>query len=879
MIRAREGSIWHLGFLWLCALALLAGCGEGDGQTRVIVEMVGIPPDAQRLEIEARRCEKEEGGALRCAQVADEKAHSITSQLPSRVALVLKKGPADGVEITVRAYGADRCLLDEGSNRALLVLGQDVTVQVLLARQGRSGCLMQLWVEADDEKDGVSAVEVSGAGDPRRCIEGMCEWYVPLDAELAVRPLPVRDAYFAGFQHEQGEWQRRVLRLRAGATDLRIRARFLAPRQCTADGFCWELPWPQGDALYQMYAAAPDRIFVITDGGRVLQYDGRSWRTAAAAQVPGVRLRALWGQGQEIWAGGGTFDQNEKRWAGVILRSADAGATWATLSEPKKWGLIHAIWGNGRGEVWVAGGIPTSRDGVSGEYGFVMRWDGKAWGEPEILVGGALYALWGEGDEVLAGGKAGLVWDRPSDGVLWRRGPGEGRFGKVSVTLPGEVRALWGSGGETWLAGNRGLLWRRVGQEAWRQVAAPDELKRSIYAVGGSGPRDVWLVGERGLTARWDGARLAGEAVQISIAEANLRGVAVPRPGEAWAVGDQGTLLQREAGGWVRRDSRASLPLLNSVWGSAQDDAWAVGDGGQLLHYDGAGWALDADSFKVPEHLYGVFGTGSDDIWAVGGGQGGVILHRDARGIWQQRLSLLQTSFRAIWGTKRLGLWAVGTDLIYHYDYETDVWTECKDDIYALAYGIWGTEQGEVWVVGGGDEWILRHAAGAPPCEFRSVDPVLQLAGGPLHGVWGTGPDDLWISGERGVLIHRTRSGWEDHTLRGAARPALYRLWGRSSTDIWAVGAGGAAYHWDGRSWKLQQSGTYDDLSGMWGTDKGTAWVVGGASWVLGDSGLVGASAATILRWNPPRTGWAAVTVHRGTWIDDVVRAQGGGAP
>ena len=70
---------------------------------------------------------------------------------------------------------------------------------------------------------------------------------------------------------------------------------------------------------------------------------------------------------------------SEKRWAGVLLRSTDGGATWTTLSEPRRWGLIHAIWGNGRGEVWAAGGIPTSQEGVSGEYGFVMRWDGKAW--------------------------------------------------------------------------------------------------------------------------------------------------------------------------------------------------------------------------------------------------------------------------------------------------------------------------------------------------------------------------------------------------------------------------------------------------------------------------------------------------------------------
>ncbi len=62
-------------------------------------------------------------------------------------------------------------------------------------------------------------------------------------------------------------------------------------------------------------------------------------------------------------------------------------------------------------------------------------------------------------------------------------------------------------------------------------------------------------------------------------------------------------------------------------------------------------------------------------------------------------------------------------------------------------------------------------------------------AGSPLLSIWGVGDGELWIGGERGVLLHGTKSGskttfeavpFDDATV-------VLRVWGTSSTDVWAI--------------------------------------------------------------------------------------------
>src|SRR5690242_2313292 len=55
-----------------------------------------------------------------------------------------------------------------------------------------------------------------------------------------------------------------------GSVDL---AGGVTPLFCSADGWCWRNPLPQGNPLNAVYVTAPDRILAAGDRGNVLRYE------------------------------------------------------------------------------------------------------------------------------------------------------------------------------------------------------------------------------------------------------------------------------------------------------------------------------------------------------------------------------------------------------------------------------------------------------------------------------------------------------------------------------------------------------------------------------------------------------------------------------
>jgi hypothetical protein len=59
------------------------------------------------------------------------------------------------------------------------------------------------------------------------------------------------------------------------------------------------------------------------------------------------------------------------------------------------------------------------------------------------------------------------------------------------------------------------------------------------------------------------------------------------------------------------------LPLgaiLNTVWGSSENDIWVGGERGTLLHWDGLAWTFN--DFTT-EWVIALWGTGASDVWAL----------------------------------------------------------------------------------------------------------------------------------------------------------------------------------------------------------------------------------------------------------------------
>jgi hypothetical protein len=60
---------------------------------------------------------------------------------------------------------------------------------------------------------------------------------------------------------------------------------------CSADGWCWQNPLPQGNPLHSIWGASAADVFAVGEAGTILRYDGASWSampSGTAARLMGV---------------------------------------------------------------------------------------------------------------------------------------------------------------------------------------------------------------------------------------------------------------------------------------------------------------------------------------------------------------------------------------------------------------------------------------------------------------------------------------------------------------------------------------------------------------------------------------------------------------
>ncbi|MCG3129100.1 MAG: hypothetical protein CHACPFDD_04009 [Phycisphaerae bacterium] len=106
--------------------------------------------------------------------------------------------------------------------------------------------------------------------------------------------------------------------------------------------------------------------------------------------------------------------------------------------------------------------------------------------------------------------------------------------------------------------------------------------------------------------------------------------------------------------------------------------------------------------------------------------------------------------------------------------------------------------------------------------------------GGVLSGVWGSSASDVFFVGgtpTQGEVYH-----FDGTVCRGMKVPAgvglLVWVFGFGPADVYAVGVGGGAIHYDGVRWTKLETGTTQDLWGVWGRASNDLWVVGGSGGV-----------------------------------------------
>ena len=125
---------------------------------------------------------------------------------------------------------------------------------------------------------------------------------------------------------------------------------------------------------------------------------------------------------------------------------------------------------------------------------------------------------------------------------------------------------------------------------------------------------------------------------------------------------------------------------------------------------------------------------------------------------------------------------------------------------------------------------VLALACPGPSADSH-WDPAFDATGaGWLLSTWSFDGDVRYAVGGRpddGVVMTDVGGEWAPVAL-GLDAPLLNWVYGFGAEDVWVVGTGGTILHWDG-AWTAVDSGTTEDLWGIWGATPDDVWAVGGS--------------------------------------------------
>ena len=215
-----------------------------------------------------------------------------------------------------------------------------------------------------------------------------------------------------------------------------------------ADHGRWRLAdWRTGFGATDLWAAAPDDLYVVSGEELVRRFDGAGWSALPMGFV-GIALQGVWG--------------------------ADPAHVFAV------------------GGFATAGGPVVFEGGAGG-------WSVLAF-EPEVSDGDLLAVHGVSVDDVMAVGTGGLAV---------RRRPGTRTMDVLSTGTTETLRDVWmASATEAFAVGDNGTLLHWDGT-AWTAMTAAGDPWEGVPLLGvwGSSPGNVFAVGSGALVLRWDGAR------------------------------------------------------------------------------------------------------------------------------------------------------------------------------------------------------------------------------------------------------------------------------------------------------------------------------------------------------------------------------------
>lgn len=348
------------------------------------------------------------------------------------------------------------------------------------------------------------------------------------------------------------------------------------PRVCTAEGWCWEHPLPQGGNIISAFARSEREVWFGTESGAVLFSNGEFTRGTSIPTQPGAAIRAIHSRGP------GTF------WVvgegGRVISFVDGGS-W--LRETPTTQTLQTVTTSQTGEPWIGGGGQGQ--------GVVFKRDPNGWVSVSVTGADVIRKLVPVGPDLLAmdvdgrifgGAAAGTSLTRIVDSVptAFFRGAALARDGGVllglaSVALDGGTSATALFAAEL-----------TVATPGWQFLVIYPSLPPS--AIDARGDR-FWIAGEAGNVVVFD-----------FLADGGLSDPALPAPPdplyrtvvsvsatEARLAGQSGVMggLVLDGGTWEYWDNRTNPGATDNRYQTLNDGCAAMTPTGPLVYVTAAG--------------------------------------------------------------------------------------------------------------------------------------------------------------------------------------------------------------------------------------------------------------------------------------------------
>lgn len=499
------------------------------------------------------------------------------------------------------------------------------------------------------------------------------------------------------------------------------------------DGRSWTATGSLPNSVYSLFGFSDYDLFAAI--GYVFHYNGKAW-TQEQVAPGGGSVSAIWGSDPSTMFGVG--------FSGGVARRVNARWEWGESPTTR---ALYAIWGSSSHEIFAVG-----------ELGRIIEYDGASWHNVESDAEWTLHDIWGRSrSDVYAVGDRATITH--FDGKSWTRLP----------DIPLEsFMGVWGNSDAAYFVTAQGNVYERHGGEL-KQVFHSNGLflrtiagstRAGLVAGGANGVtvirgRDGWTSTEQDENTQFESASMGGDGTLFVTGYGPMAGfVRSRRTNESWT--DRAEPLE-----WVER-----------IWAADHDHAFGLRSGNTLHRLIGSSWdELPAPGF---EYAYELFGFDQTHVAIAGD-------------------SLVGWFDGSNWTTESVG------DSVR----VSDMWGTAPDHLWATSY------DGRVYAWDG-NLWSLQ-------AQFESA-----------MAITGTSSHDVWVAESWNQLQHFDGDGWTETLID--YEPGYYtrlQLLSVAYDDVFMIGHGSDVEHFDGRGWRQELTPPCAFLSALAGSAAGGVAVVG----------------------------------------------------